>query len=371
MPCSLAISTMSLGRSAAGHSLAKRLDMAQRHGYEGIEVFYEDLVYLARQLELTSPSTLTSLLSSSPHSHTPSADFDPLPESKLQAARQIRQLCTVRHLEIVCLQPFMHYEGLLDRAAHARRLEEFKLWLELAHEMETDLIAIPSSFLPAEQVSDDMELIVSDLREAADLAAAANPPLRLSYEALAWGTRVSTVEESWDVVRRVDRSNFGICLDSFNIAARLFADPAAESGTVGTPKEALAGVMGSMARLVAEIDPAKIFYVQIVDGERLEAPLVKGHPFYQPDQPPRMSWSRNCRLFYREGDKGAYLPVREIAWAIFQEMGFDGWVSMELFNRRMSDKGEEVPEELAMRGAESWKRLVDDMKLHEGVSTVS
>jgi 4-hydroxyphenylpyruvate dioxygenase len=293
-------------------------------------------------------------------------ELDPPRASQLAAARQIRQLCTVRHLEIVCLQPFMHYEGLVDRAAHARRLRDLHFWLDLAHELRTDLIAIPSSFLPAAQVSADRELIVSDLRAAADLAAQASPPLRLSYESLAWGTRVSRWEECWDVVRRVDRPNFGICLDTFNIAARIFADPASASGTIGTtPGEAHKAVSRSLARLVAEVDVAKVFYVQVVDGERLDAPLVEGHPFHDPAQPARMSWSRNCRLFYGEEARGAYLPTREIAWAIFRGLGFDGWVSLELFNRRMSDPGEDVPEELAARGALSWQRLVRDVKLHQ------
>ncbi|KAJ8106727.1 hypothetical protein ONZ43_g6963 [Nemania bipapillata] len=76
-----------------------------------------------------------------------------------------------------------------------------------------------------------------------------------------------------------------------------------------------------------------------------------------------MSWSRNCRLFYGEKDRGAYLPVAEISRAIFQGLGFEGWVSMELFHRRMADTDAVVPKELASRGATAWAKLVRDMKL--------
>jgi 4-hydroxyphenylpyruvate dioxygenase len=89
--------------------------------------------------------------------------------------------------------------------------------------------------------------------------------------------------------------------------------------------------------------------------------LVAGHEYYNPEQPARMSWSRNCRLFY--GERGAYLPARDIAHAFFHGLGFEGWVSLELFNRRMSEADSQVPEDLARRGAISWAKLVRDMNL--------
>jgi len=315
--------------------------MAVKYGYKGIELFYEDLVDLAEHLVLQGPSPQTSTA------------------AQIAAARDIRRMCKRRGLEIICLQPFAHYEGLVDRIEHERRLEKLALWIDLAHELDTDMIQIPSNFLPADQVADDLDLIVADLRHVADIGSQQSPPIRFVYESLCWGTRVDVWERCWEVVQRVDRANFGICLDTFNIAGRIYADPESPTGRTADAEEA---VRRSVARL-AEVDPRKVFYVQIVDAERLREPLVEGHSFYHVDQPARMSWSRNCRLFYGEKDRGAYLPVREIASAIFHEIGFDGWVSLELFNRRMSDDGEEVPEELAQRGAISWTKLVRDMGL--------
>lgn len=40
--------------------------------------------------------------------------------------------------------------------------------------------------------------------------------VRIGYEPLAWGTMVDNWEQVWDVVRRVDRKNVGVILDSFN-----------------------------------------------------------------------------------------------------------------------------------------------------------
>lgn len=340
MPCKLAISSMSLGWRSAGHALPHKLDMAQKHGYSGVEIFDEDLFDLALELQGVTPT---------PRAH-------PSPEAQLTAARRIRSMCRARGLDIISLQPLRNYEGLVNRDAHAERLQELRLWIALCHELGTDLILVPSNFLPAEQVTDDLGLIAADLREAADLGAAAYPPVRLCYEGLCWGTHVDVWEKSWEVVKRADRPNLGLCLDTFNIAGRIYADPSRPTGRNPGAEKAVAE---SMARLVAEVDPGKVFLVQIVDGERLAAPLVEGHEYYNAAQPCRMSWSRHCRLFY--GEERAYLPVREIAWAIFNGLGYQGWASLELFNRRMSDRDPEVPEELARRGADSWRRLVRDV----------
>lgn len=331
---------MSLGRCYAGHSLEDKLFMAAKHGLEGIELFYEDLADYA-----TSQSA----------------------SDLLAAAASIRGLCNSLHLEVICLQPFMHYEGLLDRQRHNERIQEMKLWMKLAHVLRTDIIQVPSSFLSRDQISPDVDLIVSDLRGIADLGIQQTPVIRFAYESLCWGTYVDKWEACWDIVQRVDRSNFGICLDSFNILGRIYADPT--SDTRKTP-QAEQEVRESIQRLVERIKPhkEKIFFIQIVDAEWLEQPLAPGHPFYNAEQPSRMSWSRNCRLFYGESEHGAYLPVRDVAHAIIKDIGYDGWVSMELFNRIMNERDPRIVEELAERAAISWDRMVADLQLDSGVS---
>ncbi|CAK7221639.1 hypothetical protein SBRCBS47491_004597 [Sporothrix bragantina] len=339
MDCKLSISSMSLGRCFAGHSFEHKLDMAQKYGYEGIEVFYEDLVDVANRLT-DQPS-----------------DTVPSSQSHIAAASWIRDQCHRRGMAICSLQPFMHYEGLKDRGAHAKRLREWDLWLRMAHAMDTDLILVPSSFLPKEQLLSSVEDRAADLAELADMAAAASPPVRICYEALCWGTYSHTWEASWDIVKTANRPNLGICLDSFNIAGNIYADPASPTGKTENADEVVAA---SMARLRATVPRERVFLVQLVDAERLDRPLVAGHPFYDASQPARMSWSRNCRLFY--GEEKAYLPVLTIAKTIFGSLGYSNdWVSLELFNRRMSETDPAVPEELARRGVQSWQRLQRDL----------
>jgi 4-hydroxyphenylpyruvate dioxygenase len=242
---------MSLGRCYAGHIDKQKLSTAAKHGLQGIELFYEDLADLAR------PPTSTNLL---------------------EAAKYIRSLCTAYDLDIVCLQPFMHYDGLVDRQKHAARIEEMGLWIELAKVLRTDIIQIPSSFLPEAEVSPDFDLIVSDLHELSDIGGHKTPVIQFVYESLCWGTRVDKWEQCWEIVQRVDRPNVGICLDTFSILGRIYADPTAPSGT---NPNAAHEVEQSIQRLVKTIKPhkEKILFIQVVDAERLEAPLVSGHPF--------------------------------------------------------------------------------------------
>ncbi|KAL2268192.1 hypothetical protein VTJ83DRAFT_3038 [Remersonia thermophila] len=346
MPYKLAIPSMSLGRCAAGHSFAEKMDAAKRHGYQGIELAFEDLVGVAHEL---SEETLLSK--------------DPSPQLQLAAAAHVSAICKARGLEIICLQPLAQYDGLIDREEHVRLLEQLNFWFQLAKVLETDLIQVPASYLPDDRVTEEAQLIINDLIEIADMGLRQNPPIRFAYESLCWSTRVSSWEMCWEIVQLVNRPNFGMVLDTFNIAGLVYADPAAASGLAF---QAELNMRESISRLVENINVKKVFYVQIVDAERLESPLVPGHPFHDPGQRPRMSWSRNCRLFYGEADRGAYLPITDIAWAIFHGIGYEGWVSLELFHRRMEDKDPSVPEELARRGATSWVKLQKDMGLEKG-----
>lgn len=340
-----AISSMSLGR-AWNHDIAPKLAACARHGYKAIELFYEDLEYAARSLPPSYPA-------SAPNTSFPdSTEWD---EQQLAAASYIQHLLELNKLDIICLQPFMHYEGLLDRSEHEKRIQKLKLWFQLAKRLRTDLIQVPSNFLPETQCTGARDAIVSDMQEIADLGLSQSPPIRFAYEALCWGTHINTWDAAYDIVLAVNRPNFGTCVDTFNLAGRVYGDPASSTGK--TPN-AGADMAASLAKL-RNVDVEKIFYLEVVDAERLSTPLVEGHPWYAPDQEARMSWSRNARLFPFE--KNSYLPILDIVKVVTQELGYEGYISFELFNRSMNEKGEKVPEEHAVRGARSWTRFVKEM----------
>ncbi|OAL00304.1 xylose isomerase-like protein [Phaeosphaeriaceae sp. SRC1lsM3a] len=333
-----AILSASLGRAQL-HDFETKIKEAGQQGFRGIEIFYEDLEIVAKKRS---------------NHEIPTAD------DLCEAARQVHSLCHVAGLQIIGLQPFLFYEGLVDRQKHDELIEKIHVWFRIVKELDTATIQIPANFLPPSQLTGDLEVIVGDLRKLADLGLQENPQVRFAYENLCWSTHVDTWEKAWEVVRQVDRPNFGLCLDTFNIAGRVWADPTALNGKTSNADEDL---KQSISRLVKDVDLNKVFYIQVVDAERMASPLVKGHPFYTSGQPPRMSWSRNARAFAYEEDRGAYLPVEDVARAIIHDMGYKGFVSMELFSRTMSEAGEHVPAEHARRGMASWAKLVERLDL--------
>lgn len=328
----------SLGRAWL-HDFDLKVEEASRSGFKGIEIFYEDLEYVARKI---------------------SGSEQPKQDAILEAATYCYKTCQKNGLVIIGLQPFLFYEGLIDRKQHDRLIEKMKLWLRIVKRLHTDTIQIPANFLSAEELTDNLDLIAADLREVADMGAAEDPPVRYAYENLCWSTVVDTWELAWDVIQRVDRPNFGICLDTFNIAGRVWADPASPTGK--TPN-ADADLKASIERLVKTVDVNKVFYIQVVDAERMTSPLVKGHEFYVEGLPARMCWSRNARAFMYEEDRGAYLPAQDIAEAIIFGLGYKGYVSMELFSRTMSEEGHDVPKQHAQRGIKAWHKFVEALKL--------
>lgn len=251
----------------------------------------------------------------------------------------------------------MHYEGLLDRKEHAARIENLKLWFKIAKLLGTDVIQIPANFLGKDEITADMDMVVKDLRQVADMGLQETPVIKFAYENLCWSTYFDTWEQGWDIVMKVDRENFGVCLDTFNIAGRVFADPSSPTGKTPHAEE---DMKVSLERMIKTIDVKKVFYIQVVDAEKMRDPLVEGHAFYKADQPARMSWSRNARLFAFE--EGGYLPIMDVTRAIIEGLGYEGWVSMELFSRTMAEPGDEVPVEHASRAAVAWRKILKDIE---------
>ncbi|KAK0110673.1 hypothetical protein ONS96_002275 [Cadophora gregata f. sp. sojae] len=332
-----AIASMSLGRAWV-HKLPYKLDQARAFNLTGIEIFFEDLEYLAREESGIS------------------ADQNPSSEAQLNAAHTIRKLCDERGLEIIGLQPFLHYEGLLDREEHARKIEKMKLWFKIAKILETDIIQIPASFLGKDKTTGDLDVVVGDLRKVADMGLQESPVIKFAYEDLCWSTYFDTWQKGWDLVEKVDRPNFGMCLDTYNISGRVYGDPAASSGKTPNADE---DIKKSLEELIKRVDVKKVFYIQVGDAEKMRDPLVEGHAFYAADQPARMSWSRNARLFAFE--EGGYLPVLAVTRAIIEGLGYKGWVSMELFSRTMVEPGDEVPTAHAHRAWQAWEKLEKEM----------
>ncbi|CAI7617606.1 unnamed protein product [Penicillium crustosum] len=319
MECKPAITTVSLG-SYKFHSIIDKIDEAARNGFKAIELFIDDLEALARDINPVP------------------ANFAPSRDSVLAAAHQIREQCDSLEIVILNLQPLRFYEGLVDRKKRNQILDEvLPVWMDALKILGADTILVPSNFLP-EDPETGLPQTIGDL----------------DIIALAWGTHVNTWEKSWEIVQAVNRPNFGLALDTFNIAGAIYADPTTEDGRVADTAEA--DLSASLARMASTLDISKLFIVQIADGERLSQPLGPGHPFYVAGQPSRLSWSRNCRLFLCENESGGFLPVLTILKVIL-DLGWTGYLAYEVFSRSLADADHQTPALHAERGKISWQRL--------------
>lgn len=168
---------------------------------------------------------------------------------------------------------------------------------------------------------------VSDLKELADLLAAHN--FRLAYENWCWSTHAPDWKHVWEIVKKVDRPNVGLCLDTFQTAGGEWADPTTKSGLIES--EASRETMEkryeeSLKELSATIPPEKIYILQISDAYKPKEPLDP-----KPDESglrPRGRWSSSLRPLPFDG---GYLPVTGFAKAVLQT-GFRGWFSTEVFD---------------------------------------
>ncbi|WP_020683520.1 bifunctional sugar phosphate isomerase/epimerase/4-hydroxyphenylpyruvate dioxygenase family protein [Marinobacterium rhizophilum] len=160
-------------------SLQEKLRAAAKAGFDGIEIFENDLT-----------------------------QFDGTP-------RDVRQMADDLGLEIIALQPFRDFEAMPEpwRTQNFYRAQRK---FELMHELGTKRMLICSNVSP--HVIDDRDRAAADLHELAEMAR--HEGFMIGYEALAWGRYVADYDVAWDIVKRGDHPNLGIILDSFHMFAR-------------------------------------------------------------------------------------------------------------------------------------------------------
>lgn len=160
-------------------TLPEKLHAIAAAGYQGVEIFENDLLY---------------------YTGTPA---------------EIRQLAADLGLKITLFQPFRDFEGA-SRAQFAANMARARRKFALMHELGCETLLLCSNVQP--DCSADSELQVADLRALATLAE--EEGIAIGYEALAWGTHVNRWQQAWERVRRVDSPALGLVLDSFHILAR-------------------------------------------------------------------------------------------------------------------------------------------------------
>lgn len=319
-PNKWAVASVSLGKHSS-HSLERKLQAAKDNHFSGIELVYNDLLVHAKGHD----------------------------QALIESVRQIRNLCRTLSLEILTLNPFKNFEGNLDLPLRDR-LATAEKWFEVAVAVGTDIVQMPSQFL--DHSTGDEAVLVPELRALADAAAAHG--LRIAYEAVAFARHNALWQDSVRIVEAVDRPNFGLCLDSFHIHARIWGDACSFEGIL---PNAAKDLDKSMKDFLQQCPRERIFYIQLSDASRLDPPMTDDSPLLDglEVRDPRLAWSRSLRPFPLEAP--GYFPVAEIARTWLVDYGWEGWVSLEGF---LSETKEEPngPEVMARRARASMEKLL-------------
>ena len=192
-------------------TLPEKLHAIAAAGYQGVEIFENDLLY---------------------YTGTPA---------------DIRHLAADLGLKITLFQPFRDFEGA-SRSQFAANMERARRKFALMHELGCDTLLLCSNVQP--DCSADVELQIADLRALAELAE--QEQIRIGYEALAWGTHVNRWHQAWSRVKSVNSPALGIVLDSFHVLAR-----------------------GDTLQRLGEVPPEKITFVQMADAPLMKMDILE------------------------------------------------------------------------------------------------
>ncbi len=192
-------------------ALPDKLEAAAAAGFEGVEIFENDLL-----------------------------TFDGTPE-------EVRGMCEALGLAITIFQPFRDFEGMPE-PQRRRNLDRAERKFDTMQELGTDLVLVCSSVHAA--ALPEPERAAADLREMAERASRRG--LRVCYEALAWGRHVNRWRQAWDIVRQADHPALGLCLDSFHTLS-------------------LGDDLSGLADMVPK---EKLFFLQLADAPRLSMDVL-------------------------------------------------------------------------------------------------
>ncbi|MGW7487409.1 bifunctional sugar phosphate isomerase/epimerase/4-hydroxyphenylpyruvate dioxygenase family protein [Streptomyces sp. NPDC054786] len=198
-------------------SLSEKLTAIAAAGFDGVEIFENDLI--AGPLSPEEVRSRTADLGLTIELYQPFRDFEAVPEGLLA--------------------------GNLRRAEHKFALME---------RLGADLMLVCSSVSP--RAADDDALAAAQLRRLAERAAAHG--IRIAYEALAWGRHVDTYDHAWRIVKEADHPALGLCLDSFHILSH-----------------------GGDPRGIEEIPGDKLFFLQLADAPLMAMDVLQWSRHYR------------------------------------------------------------------------------------------
>ncbi|KAK0613932.1 hypothetical protein B0T14DRAFT_591941 [Immersiella caudata] len=162
--------TTSALRQALNFTAVERLlDEAVKEGHTDIHLSYDDFFLTSQQVKKQDPNITDHIT------------------AQILAVKATHAMCSSRNLSIISLGPITRLKGLVNQTEHLKRMEKLGFMLRLCQHLRTEMIWIQSNFLPLSEVTSDTDLMVSDLKQAAELGLACIPRIWLTYEAVSWG----------------------------------------------------------------------------------------------------------------------------------------------------------------------------------------
>ena len=258
------------------HTLHQKIEAIREAGFDGIELSFPDLrAFASRQCGRDIAED----------------DYKALCE----AGKAVRSMCAGHGLKVLVLQPFSNFEGWPEGSQQRRdAFARAEAWIDIMEAVGTDLLQVGSSDSP--DMTQDVDRIVADLAQLADMLATRG--FRLAYENWCWATAAPRWKDVWAIVKKADRPNIGLCLDTFQTAGGEWGDPTTKSGRIEagrvTSEELSRAYATSLDELSKTVPGQKIYFLQISDAYRLEAPM---NPTIAPDSGlrPRGRWSHDHR----------------------------------------------------------------------------
>lgn len=199
----------------------------------------------------------------------------------------VRRIVEDLGLVTAVFQPVRDFEGMPE-PQRTKVFSRAERKFDVMQELSCDFLMVCSNVSP--DSLGGIDRAAADFHELGERAAKRG--MRVAFEALAWGRHVNDYRDAWEVVRRANHPAVGLVLDSFHILAR-----------------------ETDLTTVRSIPNDRIFLVQMADAPKLDMDYL--------------SWSRHYRCFPGQGD----LPIDTFTEAL-QATGFDGLLSLEIFNDR-------------------------------------
>lgn len=238
-----------LSTTCLGGPLVRRLQAAAHAGFDGIEFFWRD----CRDSGLSM--------------------------------REIGNVTRDLGLRVETLQPIRGYEGDRGSIREASEAAAVRI-MEDALELGAPKVGLCANEKDgASGIADAVE----EIREIADSAQRLG--LDLAFEALTWSAQIKDLSQAWEVVRRANRGNLGVVIDSFHIGAR-------------------------------NNDPMQIHAIPASKMSMLQVSNTS--------MPPGMPWIEISRHHRSLPDEG-YFPVAEVV-ACSLDSGYEGSITVEIFS---------------------------------------